>query len=322
MTSLVNGIHHITSCVGGAQEDIDFWTQIIGLRMIKQTVLFDGTAPIYHLYYANANAEPGSVMTCFPFKQAGVYGRKGSGQIKTAGYSVPNASLDFWLKRLDKYQVEHSPIQSRFGDQLIHFAHPSGLEFELIGTDQDSRKHWTTTEIPADVGIRGFYNACLCLREVAESEIYMSQALGFTKTQQEGPYTRFEVNGGGAGKIIDFLHEPDLPQGSWIFGVGTPHHIAFDIDTGEQQKQLKDYIEGLGYTDVSESKDRNYFRSVYTRMPGGVLFEVAYSIGFDVDEPADKLGQQMLLPPWFEDRRAEILAPLEPITTPAYMRPS
>ncbi|HXW00314.1 MAG TPA: VOC family protein, partial [Anaerolineae bacterium] len=131
MESLINGIHHITSCVAGAQEDIDFWTQIIGLRMIKQTVLFDGAASIYHFYYANGAAEPGSVMTCFPFKQAGVYGRKGSGQIKTAGYSVPESSLDFWLKRLDKYNVEHSPIKQRFGDKLIHFFHPSGLEFEL-----------------------------------------------------------------------------------------------------------------------------------------------------------------------------------------------
>ena len=128
------------------------------------------------------------------------------------------------------------------------------------------------------------------------------------------------VQEGGTGKIVDFLHEPDVPQGSWIFGVGTPHHIAFDVANAEDQKKLKDSIEGMGYTDVSESKDRNYFRSIYTRMPGGVLFEMAYSIGFDVDEPADKLGQQMLLPPWFESRRAEILAPLEPITPPEYIR--
>lgn len=320
MESLINGIHHVTSCVASAQEDIDFWTQIIGLRMIKQTVLFDGAASIYHFYYANGAAEPGSVMTTFPFKQAGVYGRKGTGQIKTAGYSVPESSLDFWLKRLDKYNVEHSSIKQRFGDKLIHFYHPSGLEFELIGNDSDKRQPWTTSEISADVGVRGFHSVCLSLREVAESERYMSQAFGFRKTNEEGPYMRFEVKEGGAQKTVDFLHEPDVPQGSWTFGVGTPHHVAFDIANAEEQKQLKDYIEGLGYTDVSESKDRNYFRSVYTRMPGGVLFEVAYSIGFDVDEPKDKLGQQMLLPPWFEDRRAEILAPLESITPPAYIR--
>jgi glyoxalase family protein len=320
MKSLINGIHHITSCVSGAQEDIDFWTEIIGLRMIKQTVLFDGAASIYHLYYANADAEPGSVMTCFPFKQAGVYGRKGTGQIKTAGYSVPGSSLDFWLKRFDKYKVEHSPIKQRFGQKLIHFCHPSGLEFEMIGDDSDKRKPWTTAEISADVGVRGFHSLCLSLREVAESERYMIEGLGFRKTGEEGPYTRFEVQDGGAKKTVDFLHEPDVPQGSWTFGVGTPHHVAFDVSNADDQKKLKDYLEGLGYTDVSESKDRNYFRSIYTRMPGGVLFEMAYSIGFEVDELKDKLGHQMLLPPWFESRRAEILAPLEPITPPAYCR--
>lgn len=320
MTSLINGIHHITSCVAGAQEDIDFWTQIIGLRMIKQTVLFDGAASIYHLYYANGNAEPGSVMTCFPFKQAGVYGRKGTGQIKTTAYSVPESALDFWVKRLDQYHVEHGPIKQRFGQKVIHFYHPSGLEFELIGDDNDSRQPWTTNEISEAEGVRGFHSVALSLREVAESERYMTEALGFRKTNEEGPYTRFEVQAGGTGKTVDFLHEPDVPQGSWTFGVGTPHHIAFDVASAEDQQQLKDSIEGVGYTDVSESKDRNYFRSIYTRMPGGVLFEMAYSIGFDVDEPKDKLGQQMLLPPWFESRRAEILAPLEPITPPAYIR--
>jgi glyoxalase family protein len=194
------------------------------------------------------------------------------------------------------------------------------LEFELVGDDNDPRKPWTTDEISAAEGVRGFHSVTLSLREVAESEGYMTQALGFRKTGQEGPYTRFEVNDGGTGKTVDFLHEPDLPQGSWTFGVGTPHHVAFDVANAEDQKQLKDSIEGMGYTDVSESKDRNYFRSIYTRMPGGVLFEMAYSIGFDVDEPADKLGQQMLLPPWFEARRAEILAPLERITPPTYIR--
>jgi glyoxalase family protein len=317
MAHLISGLHHLTSCVGGAQEDIDFFTKIIGQRMVKQTVLFDGTLPIYHLYYGNANAEPGSIMTTFPFKQAGLYARKGSGQVKVTGYSVPTESLGFWVERFNQYGVKHEGIAERFGQKYVHFHHPAGLEFEMIGDDNDPREAWSTDEVPAEMGVRGLHTITLSLRETAESERFMIDGLGFRKVGQEGAYTRFEIGKGGAGCTIDFLHEPDLPAGSWTFGVGTVHHVAFAVQNDEEQALVKAYLEGMGYTDVSESKDRNYFHSIYVRMPGGVLFEVATTdIGFATDEPLDQLGQKLLLPPWFEDRRAEIVAPLEPITVP------
>ena len=128
MAARVNGIHHITSGVSAAQEDIDFFTKVVGQRMIKQTVLFDGTAPVYHLYYANKNAQVGSVMTTFPFKQAGLKGRKGTGQIYSASYSVPVGSLSFWVEHLDKYKVKHGKITERFGHKALGFTHPAGLE--------------------------------------------------------------------------------------------------------------------------------------------------------------------------------------------------
>jgi glyoxalase family protein len=311
---LISGLHHLTACVEGAQEDVDFYTKIIGLRLVKQTVLLDGEKPVYHLYYANETGTPGTVMTCFPYRQLGIQGRKGTGQVKRTSYCVPTASLNFWLKRFDAFQVPHGAIQERFGQPYIHFLHPGGTEFELIGDDNDQRPPWTTAEVSADVAVRGLHSVTLSLRETTESEAFMG-VLGFRKIAEEGVYKRFEVGKGGSGCTVDFLHEPDVPAGSWTFGAGTVHHIAFAVANDEEQRQVKDYLEGLGYTDVSEQKNRNYFHSIYFRMPGGVLFEVATcDIGFYVDETPDKLGQRIQFPPWFEDRRDEYLAQLEPIT--------
>ena len=311
---LIQGLHHLTACVGAAQEDVDFYTKIIGLRLVKQTVLLDGEKPVYHLYYANETGTPGTVMTTFPYKQLGLYGRKGTGQVKVTSYTVPASSLSFWLKRFDSFNVQHGPIEERFGQPHIHFSHPGGLEFELIGDDNDKRPPWTTAEVSKDVAVRGLHSVTLSLREISESETFMG-VLGFRKTAQEGPYTRFEVGAGGSGHSVDFLHEPNVPAGSWTFGAGTVHHIAFAVTNDGEQKQVKDYLEGLGYTDVSEQKDRNYFHSIYFRMPGGVLFEVATSdIGFFIDETPENLGQRIQFAPWFEDRRDQYLAQLEPIT--------
>jgi len=313
---LISGLHHLTACVGAAQEDVDFYTKIIGLRLVKQTVLLDGEKPVYHLYYANETGTPGTVMTTFPYKQLGLYGRRGTGQVKVTSYAVPASSLPFWLKRFDSFGVKHSPIQERFGQSLIHFTHPAGLEFELIGDDNDQRPPWTTAEVSADAAVRGLHSVTLSLRETAESETFMG-VLGFRKIAEEGPYKRFEIGAGGSGATVDFLHEPDVPAGSWTFGAGTVHHIAFAVKNDEEQKQVKDYLEGLGYTDVSEQKNRNYFHSIYFRMPGGVLFEVATTdIGFYIDETPEMLGKRVQFAPWFEDRRDEYLAYLEPITAP------
>jgi glyoxalase family protein len=316
MESPVSGFHHLTACVGGAQEDIDFFTQVVGQRMVKQTILFDGTNPVYHLYYADEAGTPGTVSTTFPYSQIGWKGRKGTGQVKRMVYSVASAAIPFWLEHLERHGVRHEGVQERFGQQFIAFHHPAGLELEVIGDDRDARKPWSTAEIGAGEAVRGIHSVTLSLRETVESARFM-EPFGFTKVGEDGPYTRFEVRGGGPQKIVDFLHEPDLAQGSWTFGEGTVHHVAFAAQNDDELTQIKAYMEGLGFTDVSEIKDRNYFHSIYMRMPGGVLFEVATTnIGFLIDEPAEKLGQGLMLPPWFEDRRAEIVAKLEPITVP------
>ena len=314
----VSGIHHVTACVGRAQEDIDFLTQVVGQRLIKQTVLFDGKAPIYHLYYANKNAEIGTVMTTFPYRQAGVTGRRGTGQIAVTSYSVPQNSIDFWAKHLERHGVKHDGVTERFGEPLIHFHHPGGLEFEVIGNSSDQREGWTTDEIEEKNSVKGFHSVTMSVRDRIEHEHFLVDAIGFRKTAEDARYQRFEIAGGGPGRTIVVRHDPDVPQGSWTFGEGTVHHVALAVKNDAEQAEFRDYVVGLGYTDCSESKDRNYFHSVYCRSPGGILVEFATcDIGFTVDEKADELGQHLLLPPWFEPRRAEIVAPLEPIKPPA-----
>ncbi|WDL95916.1 ring-cleaving dioxygenase [Alicyclobacillus sp. ALC3] len=317
MTVYPTGIHHVTACAGAAREDVDFFTHIVGQRMIKQTILFDGADSIYHLYYANRNAEIGTVMTTFPFKQRGLVGRKGTGQVKYISYTVPEASLEFWRKHFDKHNIEHGPIESRFGHKRIHFFHPAGLEFELVGDDEDKRLGYVTDEISDAEAVRGFHSVTMSVRDKIEQERFLVDGFGFQKTGEEGPYLRFETGTGGAQKTVYLLHEPDVPQGTWSYGVGTVHHVAFAAANDDELAEIKARIEGLGYTDISEVKDRQYFHSIYMRSPGGILCEVASSdIGFAIDEPLERLGHELLLPAWFEHRRQEVLDILEPIKNP------
>jgi glyoxalase family protein len=312
----LTGYHHITACAGAAQEDVDFFTNIVGLRMAKQTVLMDGKIPIYHLYYSNKNLEPGSVMTTFPYRQK--TGRQGSGQVRATAFTVPKGTLSFWTGHLDRHKVKHGGVQERFGQAFIRFTHPADLAFEVIEDASDKREGWTTPEIGQAEAVRGFHGAVLSVREVAETERFFTEALGFRKSGVDGAYHKFETGTGGANKTITLLHEPDRPAGSWTFGAGTVHHIALwgaDDDALAAQKAI---YEELGYTDASEIKDRFYFHSMYCRSPGGILVESCCNIGesFERDEPRNKLGTQLHLPPWWADRKEEMMTHLEPIRVP------
>jgi glyoxalase family protein len=314
--SLVQGIHHITVCARGAQEDVDFLTQVFGQRLIKQTILFDGRYAHYHLYYSNADCQPGSVYTTFPYKR--IPGRPGSGQIQATAYSVPKGSLKFWKEHLDHHKVPHGGVQERFGQAYIRLSHPSGLQLEVIEDSHDARNGWTTEEISEDVTTKGFHGPVLSVREVAETERFFVDALGFKKTGTDGAFHRFEVGTGGAAKTVTLVHEPERPSGSWTFGAGTAHHVAMELESDEKLAEQKGIYEELGYTDCSEIKDRNYFHSIYCRCPGGILVECAATAegAFARDEAPSELGTHLLLPPWFEERRAEIVAMLEPIRVP------
>lgn len=183
----VTGLHHITACASGAQEDVDFFTQVVGQRLIKQTILFDGRYAHYHLYYANGKAEPGTVMTTFPYNR--VKGRPGSGQIQATVYTVGKGALPFWVDHLNRHRVVHHGIHERFGQSFIHFEHPSGLAIEVIEDANDTREGWTTNEISLSESVRGFHGPLLSVREIPEEERFLVEALGFRKTGVDGLIT-------------------------------------------------------------------------------------------------------------------------------------
>jgi len=312
----LTGYHHITACAGGAQEDVNFFTQAVGLRMAKQTVLMDGKIPVYHLYYSNARIEPGSVMTTFPYSR--LQGRPGSGQVHATAFTVAKGSLPFWKDHLKRHNIEQEPVAERFGQSFIRFKHPSGLQFEVIEDKDDRREPWTTPQIELSEAVHGFHGSVLSVREIPETERFFVDALGFRKTGVDGAYHRFETGTGGANKTVTLIHHPDRPAGSWTFGAGTHHHIALwgaDDDALTRQKAI---YEELGYTDASEIKDRFYFHSMYCRCPGGILVESCCNVpgGFEKDEPANQLGTNLHLPPWWADRKDEMMKVLEPIRVP------
>ena len=316
MSTLVKGLHHITLCPGRAQEDVDFFTRVLGQRLVKQTVLLDGRIPVYHLYYGNADADVGSILTTFPYRRRP--GRVGSGQVSATAYSVPRGSLRFWRERFDRHGVERSEILERFGMQYLRVRHPAGQLIELVEQDNDERRPWVTREVTEDVAARGFFGAVMSVREVCEQEAFLADALGFRKVGVDGCYHRFEISGCTVARTLDLLYEPERGPGSWGFGEGTVHHIAFNVETDEALLQQKAIYEELGFTDVSELKDRYYFHSIYVRSPGGILVECTSNVpgGFYQDEAPEALGTQLHLPPWYEDQREAILSRLEPIVVP------
>ena len=311
----VSGNHHLTMSVGGAQEDYDFHTKVLGMRSVKKTVLFDGTAPIYHLYYANAHGDPSSVLTTFPFRQAGVMGRRGTNQVKVIDLAVPAASLDYWESRLAEHGVaaERSEV---LGSTRLQLAHPCGIPYALVGVEGDAREGHTGNGVPAEHAIHGSYGITVSIHHADEMVEFLEAGLSGSRVASEGNAERWHV-GEGAGNVVELLEEPDQPHGTWRFGEGTVHHVAFDAHNLENQMEIKLYLEGLGYTDVSDVKDRQYFDSCYVRTPGGPLFELAVSKpeGWAIDEAADALGREFMLPPWLEDRRQELMGRLETIDT-------
>jgi glyoxalase family protein len=322
MSTVVRGLHHITVCPAGAQEDVDFFTGVLGQRLVKQTVLMDGRIPIYHLYYGNGDAAPGSIATSFPYSRK--TGRAGSGQVSATSYSVPVGTAAFWADHFDRRRAEHSGVQERFGRQYVRVKHPAGMLFEVVEDAGDARHPWTTSQVGAEVATRGFFGAVLSVRDVEPQEQFFVEALGFKKLGVDGAYHRFALGGGHAGQIIDLLHEPARAAGTWGFGAGTAHHIAFEVESDEALVEQKSIYEELGYTDASEIKDRYYFHSMYVRSPGGILVECTSNApgGFFRDETPEQLGMQLHLPPWYEEQRAEILSMLEPVVIPEESRPT
>jgi glyoxalase family protein len=306
--------HHITLCVGTAQEDYDFHTKVLSLKSVKKTALYDGVVPIYHLYYGNDLGEESTLVTSFPMRQSGRLGRRGSGQVKALALSVPESALGFWNERLSAHGFSVKEDE-RFGDRLLQFEHPCGIPYELVGVADDDRKPYSNGEVPSEFAIRGTHAITVSVGDADRSAEFIQSGWTAHLVDEERDRARFELDQGGTGRIIDMVTEPGLTQGTWTFGEGTVHHCAFQVDDHAAQDGVKAHLEGLGYTDVSERKDRGYFESVYVRTPGGPLFEATVSKpeGMLIDEPYETLGTTFQVPPVFSDQAEWILGYLEPL---------
>jgi glyoxalase family protein len=313
----VRGTHHLTFCVGGAQEDYDFHVKFLGLKSVKKTVLFDGEIPIYHLYYGNEAGDVSTLLTSFPYRQAGWMGKRGTNQLRQLNLAVPTDSIGFWADRMGEFGIDYEEAEL-FGTQRLLFKHPCGIEYSFVGsTEGDDREPYESQGVSAEHAIRGAYGTTTYVRDVGPMAHFLVEGLGATETGAEGPDHQFQIGDDeGQGRMLELKESRDEEQGTWHFGEGTVHHHALDAVTAENQETVKDWLVGLGYTDVSDVKDRGYFFSVYMRSPGGALIELAHSTGrgFTIDEAADELGTHMCIPPHWEDRRAEI-SQLEPIDT-------
>ncbi len=298
-TTPIAGLHHVTAISGPPQPNVDFYIRDMGQRLVKKTVNFD--APdVWHLYYGDQQAAPGSILTFFPFVGARA-GRTGPGMASAFAYGVSPAAFDSWAARLQ------GRTDARFGARVLELADPDGLQVELI----------EDTTASAQPG--AFHSATLWLENPEPTARLLIDGFGYAEAGSErgagGERLRLELPNAGAGRVIDLWRANSPAQGAP--GAGTIHHIAFRARDDAHQDDLRERLIGLGMQ-VTPRIDRQYFNAIYFREPGGVLFEVATDPpGFDVDEPMADLGTALKLPPQYESRRAQIESALPPFTVPA-----
>lgn len=307
---LIKGLHHITATVNDAQEDYDFYTKLLGLRLVKETVNFDNDK-VYHFYYANKIGSPSTVFTTFPYKGQGVRdGVTGAGQATHTAFSVPVSSIDFWKARLEKFGIAFLE-ETSFELPLLNFKDPSGLVIQIVGSDTDGREPvWEYEEVSKAEAIRGIHHVNLLVHEKKPVHDFL-EAFGYAQKKEEGDRTLYEAGTGGAGNWLTVKTDPNASRG--LNGLGTVHHVAHRVDSVEDSKKIKDYMQSEWNLNVTDVLDRKYFRSIYFRIPGGVLFEVATSgPGFLVDETVEDLGSALKLPDWQEPNRERIEANLLP----------
>ncbi len=318
MSQGILGIHHITAMSGVAQKNVDFYVGVLGLRMVKKTVNFD--APdVYHFYYGDTVGNPGTIFTFFPFGE-GPSGRSGAGQAAVTSFSIRPESLDFWAERLREHGISFTGPEERSNNrQVITFRDPDGIALELIAHEgADSRPGWQDGPVPSEHTIRGFYSVTIKVKKHALTSALLTEVMGFRQLEQRGQRYRYEVGEGGPGTIIDVISQEDARYGS--NSIGTIHHIAWRVANEDELLRWQRILANAGLH-VTEVKDRNYFKSVYFREPGGVLFELATDPpGFAIDESVDDLGTDLKLPDWLEPNRSTLESYLPPIHLPAIER--
>jgi glyoxalase family protein len=302
MENRILGLHHITAIASNAKQNLDFYTKVLGQRLVKKTVNFDDPGT-YHFYFGDETGTPGSLLTFFPWESIGT-GHNGSGMATGIGYAVPKDSLEFWVDRFRQFNVKHEEIAEKFGEKYLHFQDPDGLKIDfVVSNNEDKRKPWVG-EVNEAVATKGFHSITLTLKNVTPTAAVLTGVLGYKLSKQEGNLYRFVTDAVENASIVDIIEAPQLASG--INAAGTNHHVAFRVKDDDILMDYREKILSKGLS-ITPKIDRDYFYSLYFREPGGVLFELATdNPGFSKDEPVDELGTHLKLPKQYESARGEI----------------
>ncbi|MGY5851718.1 ring-cleaving dioxygenase [Salegentibacter sp. F14] len=303
MENKILGLHHITAIAGDPQKNYDFYTEVLGLRMVKKTVNFDDPQT-YHFYFGDKKGSPGTILTFFPWPRA-KKGKNGVGMATEIGYAVAEGSLEFWQKRFEDYNVHHEDPYHEFGEKVLPFQDPDGLRLKLIiPSTPDLRQGWHTNNISQDVAFKGFHSASLLLNHQGPTASILTDIFGYEYIGKEGNRYRYQTPSVKNASIIDLLEDPAAGPG--VNAAGTNHHIAFRVKDEESQQYFRNRIVEAGLH-ITGKIDRDYFYSLYFREPGGVLFEIATdNPGFTRDESLEELGSSLKLPKKYESSRERI----------------
>lgn len=317
----IKGIHHISAICSDPQRNLDFYTGLLGLRLVKKTINFDDPGS-YHLYYGDGLGNPGTLMTFFAWilpPTVTAQARQGTGQITGTSFRILRAALDFWIDRLADADVRFEGPHERFDEKFISFSDPDGLPLELVARDGSAgRASWRGEKLPEEHAIQGFSGALLCLNGYQHTASLLTQTMGFREVGHEGSRFRFQAGDGDAAAMIDLNCQPEGDSGR--IGIGAVHHIAWRAASASELRQWRQILAEAGL-DVTPVLDRNYFESIYYREPGGVLFEIATDgPGFTIDESPEELGTSLKLPAWLEPRRSYIEARLPELRLRALSR--
>ncbi|NHN32100.1 ring-cleaving dioxygenase [Paenibacillus agricola] len=300
------GIHHITAFVRHAQETVDFYAGVLGLRLVKKTINFDAPE-VYHLYFGDGQGSPGTIITFFPYAGSRK-GRIGGGQVGITTYAVPAGTLGFWEERLNSFGISFTKSE-RFSQTYLQFADKDGLRLELVEREEGAPSTWSFGGVPADKAIKGFGGAVLYSTAPERTGSLLVQVMGLQKIGEDAFYTRYQAPA-DLGNIVDVNIKPmELGAG----GAGTVHHIAWRAQDDNEHGLWRSYVEQHGFH-PTPIVDRQYFNALYFREEGGILFEIATDPpGFARDEQQEALGEKLMLPEWLEAKRAEVEGNLPPI---------
>ena len=308
----VKGLHHITAISGNAQQNLDFYAGVLGMRLVKKTVNQDDPGT-YHLFYADAVGHPGTDLTFFPWEQLAPP-LMGHGLTNEVLLEVPRGSLSYWEDRLRGYNVHLPAGETRFGSNVLPLVDPHGLKVALVESESGRAfEPWMESPVPTERQIRGLYGARVWERDAAATGAFVQRVLGFERLAEESGWTRYGFR--DAAGVLDVRETPAERRGRW--GTGSVHHLAWRVDDGEHQAAVRDQVAASG-AQPTPVIDRFWFQSVYFKEPGGVLFELATDgPGFAVDEDPAHLGETLVLPPFLQQHREKIESVLPRLTLPA-----